>query len=336
MMAVARPFSQTAQGLLMLRRSVLLALGTAALSELAVAARYPSRAVKVLMPYPPGGSFDGPTRLLAARLAKLTQAPFIVENRPGAGGTIAALEVVRSAPDGHSLLVSSGAIAIAATMQKRPPFDPVRDFRHLASFAVVPVVLVANPRTVPMSGLREFIAASKAAPGKYTYASAGLGSTPHLGAELLKLGFGVDWLHVPYKGTGPALQDVMGGAVNVSVVGLNSVLPHIRSGALKALAVAGRTRASQLPMVPAVAELLPEFQFDTWMGLAAPAGTAPDVAWELSNLVGRAMREADLAAQLSELGVVPRYLDAAATAAQVAQDLSTYAQLAKRTGIVLE
>jgi tripartite-type tricarboxylate transporter receptor subunit TctC len=318
--------------------TALLAVATLALvpSLDAKADEYPGRVVKIVLPYPPGGSFDGPTRLLASRLTKLSGQPFVVENRGGAGGAIAANEVLRASPDGYTLLVSSSALPIASTLMKSPAFDSMKDFRHVATFAIVPIVLAANPKRVPFSNLQDFVEASRAAPGKYTYASAGNGSTPQLGAELLRQAFGVEWLHIPYKGSGPAVNDLIGGQVDISVIGMSAAQAHIRSGALKALAVTGDTRSSQLPEVPTVSETFPGVTFETWMGFSVPARTPRDVSLRLAALVEQAIADPELRTQLTNAGVKPLYGNSADTTARVANEVRVFTQLGKRANISLD
>ncbi|WP_418128102.1 Bug family tripartite tricarboxylate transporter substrate binding protein [Variovorax sp. KK3] len=302
----------------------------------ALAADYPLRPVRLILPYPPGGSFDGPARILAERLGQATGQPFVVENRGGVGGVVGAQEVRRASPDGYTVLVSSGALPIASALAKKPPFDATRDFRHVATFASVPLVVVTHPGRVPFKDFRAFIQASKAAPGKYAYASAGNGSPAQLGAELLKQTFGVDWLHVPYRGTGPALADLIGGQVDLSVVGLSAAIGQIRSGALTALAVTTPTRVPQLPDVPAVAEFSPGFAFDTWLGLAFPANTPPELVRHLGNVVGGLLQEPQLRSRLADAAVTPAFRDGPSTAQAVSHEMEVYMRLGQRSNISID
>lgn len=295
-----------------------------------------TKPVRLIVPYPPGGSADGPARLLAAQLSKLAGQSVIVENRGGAGGSIGAAEVARSQPDGHTLLLSSSALSVASALSKNSQVDALKDFRHAAMFATVPIVVVAHPQRFSFANWQEFIAASKAAPSKYAFASAGNASPAHLGAALLEQAFGVQWLHVPYKGTGPALQDLLGGQVDFSVVGLSSALPHIRAGKLKALAVTQSTRLEQLPQVPAVAEMVPGFDFSMWFGLAAPAGTATATVTHIERLAQAALAEPDFQKRLAEAGVLPSYQGGGATTKKVALELAEFSALGRRNGISLD
>lgn len=320
----------------MLRRAlVLIAAALAVVNAHAAdsAADYPNRLIRLVVPYPPGGSTDGPVRLLAAKLSKLAGVPVIVDNRGGAGGSIGAAEVANATPDGYTLLMSSTALPIAAALTKTTSYDALKDFSEIATFAVVPLVLIANPQRVQFNSLPELVAASKADPGKYTYASAGVGSPGHVAAELIKQAFSVNWLHIPHKGTGPALQNVMGGQVELSVVGFSSVVGLIGSGAVKPLAITGNSRLPQLPDVPAVNEFTPGFEFDMWLGIAAPSKTPVAVVSKLGRLIEMSLKDAETQAQLAKAGVLPSYQDSANTNARVLREVNQFTDLRKRTGL---
>lgn len=294
------------------------------------------RPIRLIVPYPPGGSFDGPARLLATQISKLAGQSVIVENRGGASGAIGAAEVARALPDGHTLLLSSSALAVSSALSKGSRVDAVKDFRHTAIFAAVPVVIVANPQRVPFATWSDFINASKAAPAKYSYGSAGTGSPGHLGAELLKQTFGVDWLHVPYKGTGPAIQDVMAGQIDFSIAGLSAVLPHIRAGTLKPLAVTDKARLAQLPQVPAISELVKGFEYSIWLGISAPANTPAATVAQLDRYVQTTIADPDFQKRLFEAGVKPEYAGSSATTARVLQEVNDFTNIGRRTGISLD
>ncbi len=316
------------------KRPRLMLLGLFFLTTLA-AAEYPDKAVKFVVPFPPGGSFDGPARLLTARLTKLSGQPFVVETRSGAGGAVGAAEVSRAVPDGYTALLSNGAMPVSAALTKKPLFDAVTGFTHVATFGVLPFVVVVNPK-LPFNTLQEFIDASRKEPGKYNYASAGNGSAAHLGAEQIKQAFGINWVHVPYRGTGPALTDLLAGQVNVTVVGLSSAIGHIKAGTLKALAVTSATRLAQLPNVPTVAEIKPNFTIETWIGVAMPPKAPADAVNRMAALVEQAMKDNDLRAQLRELAVEPVFEGPAAAKARMAKDVATFTELGKGTSISLD
>jgi tripartite-type tricarboxylate transporter receptor subunit TctC len=316
------------------KRQRLMLLGLFFLTTLA-AAEYPDKPVKFVVPFPPGGSFDGPARLLTARLTKLSGQPFVVETRSGAGGAVGAAEVSRAVPDGYTALLSNGAMPVSAALTKKPLFDAVNGFTHVATFGVLPFVVVVNPK-LPFNTLQEFIEASRKEPSKYNYASAGNGSAAHLGAEQIKQAFGVNWVHVPYRGTGPALTDLLAGQVNVTVVGLSSAIGHIKAGTLKALAVTSATRLAQLPNVPTVAEIKPNFTIETWIGVAMPPKAPADAVNRMAALVEQAMKDNDLRAQLRELAVEPVFEGPSAAKARMAKDVTTFTELGKGTSISLD
>jgi tripartite-type tricarboxylate transporter receptor subunit TctC len=299
------------------------------------AAQYPEKSVKFVVPFPPGGSFDGPARLLAARLSKLSGQPFVVETRSGAGGAVGAAEVSRAAPDGYTVLLSNGAMPVSSTLTKKPLFDSVTGFTHVATFGVLPFVVVVNPK-LPFNTLQEFLEASRKEPGKYNFASAGIGSAAHLGAEQIKQTFGVNWVHVPYRGTGPALNDLLAGQVSVTVVGLSSAIGHIKAGTLKALAVTSGARMPQLPNVPTIAELKPNFTIETWIGVAMPPKAPAEAVTRMAALVEQAMKDNELRSQLNDLAVEPVFEGPAAATARMVKDVAVFNELSKRTGITLD
>jgi tripartite-type tricarboxylate transporter receptor subunit TctC len=265
----------------------------------------------------------------------LSGQPFVVETRSGAGGAVGAAEVSRAVPDGYTALLSNGAMPVSAALTQKPLFDAVTGFTHVATFGVLPFVVVVNPK-LPFNTLQEFVEASRKEPGKYNYASAGNGSAAHLGAEQIKQAFGINWVHVPYRGTGPALTDLLAGQVNVTVVGLSSAIGHIKAGTLKALAVTSATRLAQLPNVPTVAEIKPNFTIETWIGVAMPPKAPADAVNRMAALVEQAMKDNDLRAQLRDLAVEPVFEGPSAAKARMARDVVTFTELGKGTSISLD
>jgi len=301
----------------------------------AASAQYPEKPVRFVIPFPPGGSFDGPARLLAARLAVNSGQPFVVETRAGAGGAVGAAEVSRAAPDGYTVLLSNGAMPVSSSLTKKPLFDSVNDFTHVATFGVLPFVVLVNPK-LPFNTLKDFVDASRKEPRKYTFASAGIGSAAHLAGEQVKQAFDIDWVHVPYRGTGPAINDLLAGQVNVAVVGLSSAISHVQAGTLKALAVTSTKRLPALPNVPAVAELKPDFRIETWIGIAMPPNAPPAAVARMAALVEQSMQEKDLRDRLSALTVEPVFEGPAASKARMASDVAAFTALGKRTNIMLD
>jgi tripartite-type tricarboxylate transporter receptor subunit TctC len=289
----------------LLRREFLhLAAGAAASSlgaRPAWSQAYPSRPVRVVVGFPPGGSADIVTRLVTQALGERLGQPFVVDNRAGAGSNIGAEAVARASPDGYTLLSVTVANAINATLYRHLGFDYMHDFVPVASIDVVPNVMDVS-LSVPAQTVPEFIAYAKANPGKLVMASGGVGSSPHVTGELFKMMAGVDMLHVPYRGTGPATADLLGGRVQVLFDTLPASIANIRAGKLRALAVTTAARAPALPDVPAMAEFLPDFEAISFHGVAAPKGTPADVVETLNRAINTALAEPKLKAQLADLG----------------------------------
>ena len=264
---------------------------------------WPSRPIRMVVPLSPGGFADVPGRILAARLSSLLGYNVFVENRPGAGGTIGADFVAKSAPDGYTLLFTGTPHVISAWVYKKLPYDPLNDFEPVALVASGPYVLVVNPQLLVHS-IRELIAAAKAQPGKIDYASSGNGSAQHLVSALFASMAGIELNHVPYKGSGPAMQDLLGGQVKVSFAGIPNVLPHVKAGRLRALAVSTPQRSPDLPDVPTAAEAgVPGYQATLWLNLAAPAGTPGEIVQRLYAETAKALQDAELQQSFRAAGV---------------------------------
>jgi tripartite-type tricarboxylate transporter receptor subunit TctC len=262
---------------------LVLAVGCAIGASSASAQSYPNRSVRVVVPFSPGGAVDGPMRVIAEELSKRLGQGIVVDNKPGAGATIGADIVAKSPADGYTLLLASQTNAISASLYPQLPFDPVDDFVPVSLIARESGVLVVNP-SLPVNNLQEFIAYVKARPGKIDYASSGNGSGQHLFAALFASMAGLKMNHIPYRGSGQATTDLIGGRVQMSMPGMAGMLGHIRSGRLRALAVTGATRAPQLPDVPTLAEAgVPGYEAYVWMGLLAPKGTPPAVVDRLNR-----------------------------------------------------
>ncbi len=259
--------------------SSIIALGVALVAALPLSAQdYPTRPVKVVVPFSPGGAVDGPMRVIAQELSKRIGEQVIVDNKPGAGATIGADLVAKAPPDGYTLLLASQTNAISATLYKTLPFDPIEDFAPITLIGREPGVLVVNP-ALPVKTLQELVAYAKERPGQLDYASSGNGSGQHLFAALLASSTGMKLNHVPYKGSAQATTDLLGGQVMMSMPGTAGMVGHIKAGKLRALAITGATRSPQLPDVPTVMESgVPGYEAYVWMGLLAPKGTpAPTI-----------------------------------------------------------
>jgi tripartite-type tricarboxylate transporter receptor subunit TctC len=247
-----------------------------------VRAQGTSTPVRLLVGAPPGGSTDTVAREIAPEMSKLLGRPVIVENRAGAGGNLAAEAVAKAAPDGSTLLVSFTSHAVNATLYPKLPFDPVADFTPLTLLGTAPSVLVAHP-SVPVKDVRELIAYAKARPGKLSFALGGIGSSLHLAGDMLKMQAGLYVVNIPYRGTTPAITDVIAGHVPLMVAPIGGVRAHVQAGRLKMLGVTSPKRLPQFPDVPAIAEVLPGYESAAWWGLFGPARMAPDTAKLLSD-----------------------------------------------------
>jgi len=246
---------------------------------------FPSRPLRVIVPFSPGGAVDGPMRLIAQHLSQRLGQPVVVENKPGAGATIGTDVVAKAAPDGYTLLLASQTNAISATLYSNLPFDPIEDFTPVALIGREPGVVVVNP-AVPVTSLQQLIAYVKERPGQIDYASSGNGSGQHLFAALLASRTGMKMNHVPYRGSGQATTDLLGGVVAMSIPGTAGMVGHIKAGKLRALAVTGAARSPQLPDVPTVMEAgVPDYEAYVWMGLLAPKGTPPAIVERLNREV---------------------------------------------------
>jgi tripartite-type tricarboxylate transporter receptor subunit TctC len=298
----------------------------------ASAQSYPSRPVRMVIPLSPGGFADVPGRILASRLSALLGYNVFVENRAGAGGTIGADFVAKSAPDGYTLLFTGTPHVISAWVYKKLPYDPLKDFEPVALVASGPYVLVVNPQ-LPVKSVRELIAAAKAQPGQIDYASSGNGSAQHLVSALFASMAGIQLNHVPYKGSGPAMQDLLGGQVKVSFAGIPNVLPHVKAGRLRALAVSTPQRSPDLPQVPTVAEAgVPGYQATLWLNLAAPAGTPADIVQRLYAETAKALQDAELQQSFRAAGVEASLMSPQELAAFMQAEHEKWGKVVRDTG----
>jgi tripartite-type tricarboxylate transporter receptor subunit TctC len=286
------------------RKFLHLAAGAAALPavpRLASAQTYPARPVRLIVAFPAGGTSDIVARVIGQRLSEQLGQQFVVENRPGAGGNIGTEAVVRSAPDGYTLLVASNANAANATLYDKLNFDFARDIAPVAGLIRVPNV-VEVPPSLPIKTIPELIAYAKANPGKINMASAGNGTSQHIAGELFKMMTGVNMLHVPYRGSAPALTDLLGGQVQVMFDLMSTSIEYIRAGRLRALAVTTATRSEALPDLPTVAESVPGYEASSWQGLGAPKGTPTAIVDRLNTEINAALADPKIKARLANLG----------------------------------
>src|SRR6059058_3082630 len=272
------------KSLLLNRRTLLLAATLPAASRLFAQA---PGTVRILVGAPPGGTTDTMARSIAPELGRALGRTVVIDNRPGAGGNLAAEAVARAAPDGTTLLMSFTSHAINATLYPHLPFDPEKDFTPLTMVSTTPAVLVANP-SLPANNLRELIALAKAKPGKLNFAIGALGSSVHLAGEAFKMMSGTYIVNIPYKGTSPAIQDVLAGQVEMMFANVGNAQQYIKAGRLKALGVTSPKRLPQFPDVPAIAEVLPGYQSNAWFGLFGPAKMPPEIARRISDAARQA------------------------------------------------
>jgi len=270
----------------------------------AQAQTFPSKPVRWIVPFPPGGATDIIARLVAAKMTEAWKEPVVVENRAGAAGAIGSEVVARAAPDGHTILMGTTSThAVGPAINPNLPYNALSDFAPVTLVATFPNVLVAHPSTA--DSLQDLIARLKANPGKYNFGSSGAGSSTHLAGELFKLMTQTDINHIPYKGTGPLLNDLMAGHVAFAFDQVTAVMSAVSAGKMKALGVASLERSSALPGVPAIAEVLPGFEATAWVGIFAPAKTPTDVVSRIQGETARIVALPDIAKRLSELGATP-------------------------------
>jgi tripartite-type tricarboxylate transporter receptor subunit TctC len=317
------------------RRFLHLAAGAAAVpvaSRIANAQAYPTRPVRIVSGFPPGGVNDLYARLIGQWLSERLGQQFIVENRSGAGGTIAVDAVVRAAPDGYTLLLATSADAWNATLYDNLKYNFMRDMAAVATVSRGPGVLVAHP-SVPPRSVPELIAYARSNPGKISVASAGVGSAPHMYWELFRSLTGVDMLHVPYRGGGPALTDLLGGQVQVYFGTTASTIEYIRTAKLRPLAVTGASRAAILPDVPALAEFLPTYEASIYVGIAAPRDTPAEIVNKLNQEINAALADPRLKLRIAEFGDTPLSLSPAAFAKLIRDETEKWSKVIRAANI---
>ncbi|WP_225783554.1 tripartite tricarboxylate transporter substrate binding protein [Xenophilus sp. Marseille-Q4582] len=315
------------------RRKVLVGLAASAWAVRASAQDgYPNKAITLVVPQAAGGANDAIARVLAQRLSEQLGQSVVVDNKPGAGGTLATAGAARARPDGYTLLVTAdSAHVIGPALYKNPGFDPVKDFTPVAPVATAGYTVVANP-SFPANTVAELIALAKAAPGKYTYASAGNGTLNHLIGEMLQKAAGIRLQHVPYKGSAQAAADVAGGQVPLSVQSLPSVIGLIKAGKLKVLGVVNEKRVAALPDVPTIGETLKGFGEAPWYAMFAPAGTPASIVARLQEAVARALDQKETVEKLAGVGCEPFKGTGVQLAALVQSDLPKWARVVRDTG----
>jgi tripartite-type tricarboxylate transporter receptor subunit TctC len=317
------------------RRFLRMAAGAAALpaaSRIAAAQAYPTRPVRIVVGFTAGGSTDIGARLIGQWLQERLGQSFVIENRPGAGTNIATESVVRAAADGYTLLMIGPSSAVNATLYDKLNFVFLRDIAPVASMIRQPQVLLANPSLAAKS-VPELIAYAKANPGKITMASAGIGSTGHLVGEFFKMTAGVDFVHVPYRGAGPALTDLLGGQVLMSFAGISGSIEYVRSGKLRALAITTAARSEALPDVPTVSEFLPGFEAGDWLGVGAPRNTPAEIIERLNKEITAGVADPKIKARFADLGGTPLALAPAEFGKLLADETQKWAKVIRAANI---
>ena len=314
-----------------------LSVALLALTSTAFAQNYPVKTIKVVVPWPPGQATDLAARIVAQKLQEALGQPVIVENKPGAGGAIGTEAVAKAAPDGYTLLAaSSGPISIMPNLQKIP-YDPLKDLAPISLIGAAPFALVVHP-SFPAANAKEFVALLRANPDKYTFSSSGTGATAHLFSELFNSMAQVKARHVPYKGSAPALTDLMGGQISYTIETVAATVGHIKSGRLKALGVTTARRSSALPDVPSLAEAagIPGYDAAAWVGYAAPAGTPRAITTRLAAEIQKAMQTADLKERYLALGLEPVSNTPDEMAALMKHEQERYGTIIRNAGIKIE
>ena len=325
--------------MLLSRRHVLATLGAATLAHKAAAQEaWPTKSLTLIVPFTPGGSTDILARLLAQKLTESLGKPVIVENRPGAGGSIGAEAVARAAPDGHTLLMGHiGTLAVNPGLYPNLGYDPLKSFAPISLIAAVHNMLVVHP-TVPANSVADLIAHARKNPGQLTYATGGNGSAAHIATVALADAAGLDLVHVPYRGTAPAVTDLLAGRISMALTGAPVLLPHVQAGKLRALGVSGLRRLAGAPDVPTIAEAapLPGFEASQWYGIVAPAGTPEAIVTRLNAEIRKGMTAPEVVARLAPEGADVMVNSPAEFRAFIASEMARWGGLIRKAGIKAE
>jgi tripartite-type tricarboxylate transporter receptor subunit TctC len=314
----------------------LLSLFLLVLAQNASAQGYPNQPIRMIAPFPPGGSVDIMARLIGEPLGRQLGQNIVVENRSGASGNLGMEAAARAAPDGYTLVLNTIPLVTNQSLFKNLTWDPIKDYVHIGMVATAPHALVVPPKN-PAGSVKELIAAARANPGKMNYASAGIGTTFHFCAEMFKDETGTNIVHVPYKGGGPALVDTLSGQVDMSFPTLSAVLPHVKAGKLKALAVTSGARSKLLPEVPTMQEAgVKNFEFTQWLAILAPAGTPQPVVAQVNKALTAALGSKEVAEKFAQQGFEPFITSPEESRKFLAGEVQRYARLIKARGITAE
>jgi len=312
-------------------RLAIILIGT--MAQMAAAQSYPTKPIRLVVPYPPGGPTDFVGRAVSAKLTELLGQQMVVDNRPGAGTVIASEMIARAAPDGYNLLFGTGGgTFLAPLILPKVPYDPQKDFAPVAMLVMSPQVLVVPPSTGANS-VKELIAVAKAKPGQLNFASVGTGTSPHLGGELFKSLAGVDMVHVPYKGTAPSMTDLIAGRMQLMFTSIPTVLTHVQAGRLRMLGTGGTKRSAALPDIPPVADTVPGFELVTWYALFAPAGTPAAVVNRLNAETTKVLKDTDILKRFGEQGLEPTIMTPQELKRYTESDVSRWSKLIKAAHI---
>jgi len=317
------------------RRFLQLAAGAAALTtapQIAGAQAYPTRPLRWVVGFPPGGGADIVSRIMAPWLAERLGQPVVIENKPGASSNISVQTVVNSPPDGYTLLFIPASAAVNVSLFDALPFNLLRDIAPVSGLIDFPLVMVANP-SLPARNVTELIAYARTNPGKISIASFGTGSTSHVAGELFKMMAGVQMIHVPYRGGAPMVADLIGGQVQVGIDVLTGSLAHIRSGALRALAMAGNTRSDILPEVPTIGETVPLYVANSWCGLGVPRGTPPEIIERINREINAGLKDPAVKARLADVATTPIFFTPAEFGAYMAAEVEKWAKVVRTSGV---
>jgi tripartite-type tricarboxylate transporter receptor subunit TctC len=320
---------------LLLRPAVVATMLAMAPAAALAQADYPSHAIKFVVPVPPGNMLDAMPRIVGEKLTARWKQPVIVENKPGAASNLGAEAVFKSPPDGYTLLVSPpGPLSVSQHVYEKLGFDPTQ-FVPVSVLVRFPFVLIANPK-FPVANLQELVAYAKANPGKVTFASPGVSSTPHLMMEKLSRAAGIRFVHVPYQGLTPALNDLLGGHINVMFDTPGNILGHVREGKVKGLAVTSQKRLSEYPAIPAIADVYPDVVHEDWFAVVAPPKTPPAVAAKLSQAIAETLKLPDVAKRISDVNFVAVGATPAETAALIKSESEKFSKVIKEAGIKIK
>ena len=299
----------------------------------AAAQQYPSKPIRLIVPFTPGGTTDILARVVGQKLGEAVGVQVVIDNRPGAAGNIGAEVAAKSAPDGYTLLMGHiGTLAVNPWLYAKLPYDPIRDFAPITLVAMVPSMLVVNPK-VPAKSVKELIALAKSRPGQLNYGSTGAGGTPYLAVEYFKLMAGLNIVEIPYKGAAPLTTELMAGDISLTITGIPALLPHVKSGRLRALAVSSAKRSAAVPDLPTIAEAgLPGYEATSWYGVLAPAGTPREIIAKLNAGIVKGMKQPDAADLLTAEGAEPVGSTPEEFAAFVKSELARWGEVIRATG----